>query len=666
MGNQDKRTAKEDRTPVKRSAEPRKKGPRQSLTLFEWLDAWLDRHLDRIFWIILSLSVMTAILMFDIRFSVSGDDSAYVIRAHDFVKEFTYPGFQGPLYPFVLSPMVLLFGVNAIALKSLSILFLAGFLYFTFRTFRHRIPATLAMAALLLISFNSFILYFASQTYSEMFFMFLQALMIFTLFTLFPEKGESKPLSSAWRSYFLLGLCILALGLTRSIGFTAAMVVPAFFLLRGSWRDLLLIVAVTLVLIVAFQGFKYLVWGSADFNLSDQGNALLNKNYYKPSMGREDLAGFLDRLVKNSNSYISRHFYTMFGFRPFNVELSILPWLNVLTWVVLFGGVILYFRKNRYLLYLALHAVVFLAVSFIILQTNWEQTRIILPFVLYLMTGLLATFYYILSIKPLTRFQWIFPLGILVIMGLNLSATSVVFREARKVDGIYYGLTPDWENYAKMSKWASDNLPDTAVVACRKPSISFIYGNKARFFGIMALPNYSVGRLMEEWKTKKIPYILVESEDLNGKNFTQGTVRAFKNGLIAEVNKEGSKRFLLNLPDSTRERSLAELQALKIGYSANADSCAAAFTHENGYYAVYPDSLVDILRKAHVTHVLTANLRTRSDRKTKETINTIERFSSIIANKYPQFFTKIAQQGNDDNEPAAIFRVDYSKCVVMK
>jgi hypothetical protein len=73
-----------------------------------------------------------------------------------------------------------------------------------------------------------------------------------------------------------------------------------------------------------------------------------------------------------------------------------------------------------------------------------------------------------------------------VLTGYNLSATSFVFKEAREIDGDYYGLTPDWETYTRMSKWASDNLPAGLVVARRKPSISRMYGPDGNFYGIMS------------------------------------------------------------------------------------------------------------------------------------------------------------------------------------
>jgi hypothetical protein len=52
---------------------------------------------------------------------------------------------------------------------------------------------------------------------------------------------------------------------------------------------------------------------------------------------------------------------------------------------------------------------------------------------------------------------------------------------------IYYGYTPDWENYLKLSAWCADSLPQTSLVACRKAPMSFVYGKGKHFY-----PIYSV------------------------------------------------------------------------------------------------------------------------------------------------------------------------------
>ena len=60
-----------------------------------------------------------------------------------------------------------------------------------------------------------------------------------------------------------------------------------------------------------------------------------------------------------------------------------------------------------------------------------------------------------------------------------------ILKESLK-GNMFYGFTPDWVNYLKMSEYTG-NLDDSTIVACRKPGISFIYGKK-KFYGISLDP----------------------------------------------------------------------------------------------------------------------------------------------------------------------------------
>ncbi len=52
---------------------------------------------------------------------------------------------------------------------------------------------------------------------------------------------------------------------------------------------------------------------------------------------------------------------------------------------------------------------------------------------------------------------------------------------------MYYGYTPDWQNFLKCSKWCADSLPANTLVASRKAPMSFVYSKGKKFF-----PIYSV------------------------------------------------------------------------------------------------------------------------------------------------------------------------------
>ncbi|MDP4282186.1 MAG: hypothetical protein Q8867_08570, partial [Bacteroidota bacterium] len=229
-----------------------------SLPLFERINVFLTGYLDKIFWITFVLTLLSGLLLFDIRISLSGDDSAYIIRAYDFIHHFTYPGFQGPLYPILLSPFIGIFGVKVVPLKLISLILMLGFNWLIYKSFKDRIPALLITSMLLLMAINSFFLYYASQTYSEALFIFLQALTFLVFFKYFLHN-EDHTTALQIRNYIFLTLCILGLILTRTIGITAFIAIAGYFLLKKQWKNLLGFTVSFAVLLTLFEFIRYLV-----------------------------------------------------------------------------------------------------------------------------------------------------------------------------------------------------------------------------------------------------------------------------------------------------------------------------------------------------------------------------------------------------------------------
>lgn len=141
----------------------------------EKLDKFFDSKGNLFFWISMFFTLLFSFLLFNFRVSEAGDDSAYIFRAYELVKEFTFPSFQGPLYPMFLSIFIWVFGLNISLLKSLSLVSIIFHLYFFYKAFKNRVPGLLLVSVMIIVSFNAYILYHASQTYSEAFFLFLQA-----------------------------------------------------------------------------------------------------------------------------------------------------------------------------------------------------------------------------------------------------------------------------------------------------------------------------------------------------------------------------------------------------------------------------------------------------------------------------------------------------------
>jgi hypothetical protein len=228
-------------------------------------------------------------------------------------------------------------------------------------------------------------------------------------------------------------------------------------------------------------------------------------------------------------------------------------------------------------------------------------------------------------------------------------------------------MTPDWENYCRLSRWTAENLPGNAVVACRKSSISFIYGNGRKFFGITRLPFSSGDSLVINWRRNNRHYYLIPADGLNNKPVSAKLSQEFNKGLAGygmsvKNNFYEARFFLLDFEGPSKEETLRDLATAGIRMTDSPDSLEAWLREPGAEISmVYPDSVLRILYNAHVTHVITDNLRAFPDRKNEQTITTVARFMNFIDSKYPGIRTQVMQVGANDNEPASLFVINYEQ-----
>ncbi len=127
---------------------------KQQIDLLEQIDTFFEKNQNLLFRIFLAVSFLFTLLLFNLKVSVGGDDANYIIRAYDFIHDFKYPAFQGPLYPMILSVFVGIFGINLPILKFFSTLLLTGHFVAFYYAFKNKIPASILFSTLILISFT--------------------------------------------------------------------------------------------------------------------------------------------------------------------------------------------------------------------------------------------------------------------------------------------------------------------------------------------------------------------------------------------------------------------------------------------------------------------------------------------------------------------------------
>jgi len=626
----------------------------QENTFSEKLNGCLEKRLTWIFCLSLVFMVIFSSALFDVRVSLTGDDAAYIERGKRFLDHFIYPSYQGPLYPIFLSFFMAVFGMNVVLLKVVSLLCILGFQTFTYFTLRHRVPALLTTAVLVLVAFNAEILYYASQTYSEAFYLLLAAWGLWFYVTHFVDRKRNYSWVKQGGMALILGSILLGMGLARSVGYVGVIAILVFgFSYRKYWKDTCWILGGFVAVYLLWTLLKLALWGNGGTEFSGQLSMLLQKDVYNASVGQEDLSGFFIRFWRNMNNYISFHFYEILGLRKFTNTMPTSAWVSVLTFVVGAVGLVTSYRKNKVVFLLGLYTGGFLVLTFFIMQVFWNQGRLIVPVIPYLLLLLLAAFYYFPWSKWRTGFHVVLPLLVLTGFMAETGRLAGKVKEARKITGKYYGLTPDWINYVQASEWAAKNLPEKAVIGCRKPSISFVYGNGREFYGIMNVPSGSAEDLLKLQKEHPEEYVILSGSEL-GRPLAVNLVNNFRNHLEAYYFSGGRTFFVVK---GSAEVMTDFRQQLETAQVKTEDSLLL----KEKDYVVYPEELIQRLKKSSVDYIITAHLRINPAQKTNRTINTVERYMSYISQKYPEAFVKVAQIGSDDNEPAVIWQINYTK-----
>jgi hypothetical protein len=249
----------------------------------------------------------------------------------------------------------------------------------------------------------------------------------------------------------------------------------------------------------------------------------------------------------------------------------------------------------------------------------------------------------------------------LLVFFQSISVTAETVKENQQVSGMYGGLTPDWKNYLKASEWAALNLPKESIVACRKPSISFIYGKGRNFYGIMQLPTYSTDVFLNNWSKADSSYALFNYAEFGGKQLSPTLFSLLKENMTAMLFVGDTVFFADKVNDSIKSNFYREVKSTGLNYIASAITFKSILNEGKVVKLHYPDSLLSQLQDGGVTHILTANLRRNTTRKDGMIINTVERYMAFIQEKYPQIFSKVSQIGDDDNEPATIVKIEYEK-----
>jgi hypothetical protein len=633
---------------------------------FPKLDSFFHKYLLVFFFISIFLTIIFGAYLFDLKISEGGDDSDYIVAAKRFLEGKSFPTWHGSLYPILLSFFVAIFGINLFVLKLVSFICIIAHVAVFFYAFRKTIAPTFLVLTMLILAVNSHVLYYASQTYSEAFFMLLQILLVWTLFKIMDVNAydKFKVQLDYWKRWLFFGLLLFFIYQTRNIGIAMLIAVLLFFMIKKKYVHALFSFAGFLVFSIPFKIYKNVVWKMNEANLRGQFELMFYKNPYNLALGKEDFSGMVTRVVENAKIFLSRQLMIILGFRQEGSKETNL-FLAILIIALLLLTLILVYKRNRKIFFILLYTIIGIGATFVSLHALWGQPRLILIYVPFILVSLAWLAHFLSKEKQYRFFKFIMLglFGFMFFKTLSVTGNKIGEHEAELKENLsgnkYYGFTPDWMNFLALSEWAGKNLPDTAVIASRKPSMSFIYSNGREFHGIYKLPTMNVDQALKTYDEKFNEVTIINLNDLIRKEVPMNIQFTFHRQNLAYVyNSE--KIFGIFHLDVARQQLIEILKGHGVSYWKDIHSLETTVENQ-GYSAVSPDSLVYKLKSNSVDYIIRGSLRVDPRRKTDRTINTIERYIYFTEFKYPGIFEQVNQIGSEEGEPAYLFRIDYSK-----
>ncbi len=635
-------------------------------TFIEQMDRFMEPRLTIILIVSLFFTLFFGIFLFDVKISTGGDDSSYIEIAYNFMKGIAFPTFHGPLYSIFLSLPILIFGVNVIMLKLISFVFIIGHLIFFFYTFKRHFSPGLFALIMLIVSVSSTILYFASQTYSEAMYMFLQSLVIFLFVKFFLVLIEDKSVSitSQLKYCVFIGFFAFITSLIRDIGIVMLISIVFFLIIQKKYVASLGTLLSYFVFLIPYKIYKSLVWASPSGTRTSNLSEILLKNHYNRAEGYEDFSGMVVRFFENARLYLSKHFMIGIGLHdPASTDKS---WFVTVLIIVLFLIALIYaIKRSRIMLFIAIYLGASLAATFIALQTSWDQMRMVVIYIPMMLIILSWGILQLSSRKGYGFLQVVLAAFLVLVFFKTTGQTIDKMKANRKVlaenikGNMYYGFTPDWQNYLKMSEWVGENIPDSVGVASRKPSMSFIYSKGHDFHGIYRLPLEVTDELIGKLKNKHDEGLFAifnnELQVLAPEYlmYVKSHAWAFvtKGDDLYGIYPE-NEQFRYNIANNIGQQQVSTLPV---------DSLMLQIKHSGqSTYAVSPDTLLQELIDNRVEYVILANLRVNPNLRTDRTINTVQRFLYFIEQKYPGIFTFVHQIGDANDEPAWLYRINYN------
>ncbi|MGZ4044572.1 MAG: ArnT family glycosyltransferase [Bacteroidia bacterium] len=570
------------------------KKPAQTISpasaVYSKLNKYLVSNHSKLLWLIIGVGAVLSFINFNARVSEAHDDSLYIEAAYRYIHEFPnyYYTANAPMYPMFLALLTYFFGTNLIVFKLFSVLFfiIGAILYY--KALDKRVPELLKYFVLIFICTNHLILYYSSQTFSEAFYMLIQATFFYYFCKYnFGENPVSTNIKVDLKKWLVLGLLMMLLTLAKNILIFGIVAIVLFYAWRKEYKKAVISLMSFGIFKLLYEVIKNLIWGDSAIQYKSQMGILLNKDPYDASKGQEDIAGFIGRFTDNIGLYLGKRFYQILGFLDENytgskyVEVNGEMVAETSKGIYIFAFIVLFL--TFYGLYRAVkdkqHVVTFFILfagtvsfgTFLLLQARWDQPRFIMVHMPALLLGIGYGLYRYFEKSNFN--QRIFLLLLFIITGsLLISSTKRGLKNipvvTKNLKGdIYYGYTPDWKNYLQMSAYCADSLPKNSFVACRKAPMSFVYARGRHFYPIYnviakdpATNQSNPDSALAIFRKNNVTHLLIASLRIDPSKNTGDIINTMHNIAAPIVQKYPAKLQLVKTIGDTEPAYLYEIK----------------------------------------------------------------------------------------------------------
>ena len=552
-------------------------------SLFDKIESWVLKNDNSLLYLFLGLSLFLSFMLFNARISEAHDDALYLEGGWRYVNEFPKYFYtqNAPLYVLFLGLMTKLFGFKLLLFKLFNVIFNFFAVFFFYKSFNKRIPYLVLIPVMVFVSCNHLIQYYASMTFTEAFYLFLQSLFFFWFLKLYDALQIEPNGQKHLKLWLMLGLFTFLIATCKSGAIVALPVIILYFLMEKQWKNAGFAFAGYLAIKIPYELLVKIIWGAQN-QFSGQGKILLQKDPYDKSLGNEDVAGFIERFFGNCNLYLGKRFYELLGLREeltrslesqleadkLTKEYKYLAFFLVI--ILLIALFKVFKQKNKPMIFFGLFTGAQLLLSFLILQTRWDQPRIVLICMPVMLILIYLLFYD--SVKKSGMGQNLYVVIILIlsasvfISAFKRGVVNVPIVKKNLAGDIYYGYTPDWKNFLKCSEWCADSLPKNTLVASRKAPMSFVYGKGKKFF-----PIYSVitkdsltqqsqpDSALAFFASKGVTHIMVGSLRINPKENSGQIINTVHNIIQPIMDKYPNKLKLIHTEGLSEQSYLFEI-----------------------------------------------------------------------------------------------------------